>query len=91
MTDTRWTPGPWVATDKRHTPRNDMIVETDKINGPLAPNNWRIASVAAANDRGEANAHLIAASPTMADYIRRCAEAGDDEARTIWESINATA
>lgn len=37
----------------------------------------------------EANARLIAAAPTMHEYIARRAEAGDNEAKKILESINA--
>lgn len=34
---------------------------------------------------GEANARLIAAAPELADYVRRHADAGDEEARALWE------
>jgi hypothetical protein len=37
----------------------------------------------------EANARLIAASPTMAEYIQRKADAGDHEASAIMETIHA--
>ena len=33
----------------------------------------------------QANAHLIAACPTMLDYIKRQADAGDQEALSIWK------
>ena len=38
----------------------------------------------------EANARLIAASPTMYEYIVRRAEIGDSEAKSILETINAS-
>lgn len=38
-------------------------------------------------DQARANASLIAATPTAADYIRRKAEGGDEEAQQIWEMI----
>ena len=37
----------------------------------------------------EANARLIAAAPTMHEYIAKRADAGDNEAKQILESINA--
>jgi len=37
----------------------------------------------------DANARLIAASPTMADYLRELAGAGDTRAAAILESIDA--
>jgi hypothetical protein len=36
-----------------------------------------------------ANARLIAASPTMAEYIQRKADEGDEEAARIMETIHA--
>lgn len=41
------------------------------------------------NKCGQANARLIAAAPTMAEYIKRRADAGDVEATTILEAIHA--
>jgi hypothetical protein len=38
---------------------------------------------------GNVNAQLIAAAPTMADYIHKRAEAGDEEAAQIWRQVNA--
>ena len=37
----------------------------------------------------KANARLIAAAPTMHEYIAKRADAGDNEAKQILESINA--
>lgn len=41
------------------------------------------------NEERRANAHLIAAAPTMAAYIERRALAGDADAIALWEAINA--
>lgn len=38
----------------------------------------------------EANARLIAASPTMYDFISRRAAEGDAEARKIMEAVDAS-
>jgi hypothetical protein len=40
-------------------------------------------------DQQIANARLIAASPTMFDYVKRRADEGDAEAISIVENINA--
>ena len=40
-------------------------------------------------DEVAANARLIAASPTMYDYLVECAQSGDARAASIVEAINA--
>lgn len=40
-------------------------------------------------ERAHANAHLIAAAPCMAGYVRKRADAGDPEAIELWGRINA--
>lgn len=80
------TPGPWAVVGNR-----TKYVEARLISG-------LIQEVAAcgptAADKGygpqqEANARLIAAAPTMHEYIAKRADAGDNEAKQILESINA--
>ena len=80
------TPGPWAVVGNR-----TKYVEARLISG-------LIQEVAAcgptAADEGygqqqEANARLIAAAPTMHEYIAKRADAGDNEAKQILESINA--
>ena len=81
-----FTPGPWVVVG-----RLTKYVEA-RLVGRL------IQEVAACGptmaDEGygqqqEANARLIAAAPTMHEYIAKRADAGDNEAKQILESINA--
>lgn len=78
-----FTPGPWHYLDIGE------IVPSDSDGYPNA--DVRICYMATpgsainAHERLEANAHLIAAAPTMAGYIQRKAEAGDNEAQEIWE------
>ena len=80
------TPGPWAVVGNR-----TKYVEARLISG-------LIQEVAACGptmaDEGygqqqEANARLIAAAPTMHEYIAKRADAGDNEAKQILESINA--
>ena len=81
-----FTPGPWVVVG-----RLTKYVEARLVGG-------LIQEVAACGptmaDEGygqqqEANARLIAAAPTMHEYIAKRADAGDNEAKQILESINA--
>ena len=80
------TPGPWVVVGNL-----TKYVEARLVGG-------LIQEVAACGptmaDEGygqqqEANARLIAAAPTMHEYIAKRADAGDNEAKQILESINA--
>ena len=81
-----FTPGPWVVVGNL-----TKYVEARLVGG-------LIQEVAACGptmaDEGygqqqEANARLIAAAPTMHEYIAKRADAGDNEAKQILESINA--
>lgn len=69
-----------------------------RIRGTALGGRYKIANVltpvydgVAAREAQEtrANARLIAASPTMYEYIERRAEAGDSDAAAILEAINA--
>jgi hypothetical protein len=80
------TPAPWVVgpvddTVVTHLGRDGVRYEIAAIDGDYnSPDEWPTM---------EANARLIAAAPTMADYIERKAEAGCKEAASILEQINA--
>lgn len=72
------TPGPWRAEkpewmDHPIVMRGDGGVVAKMIDRPTA----------------EADAHLIAASPTMYDYLVERAQSGDARAASIVEAINA--
>jgi hypothetical protein len=71
-----WTPGPWQVN-----PQDHRFVEVD---GGRA-----IASAYGRDSEALGNGLLIAAAPTMADYIKRRASDGCEEAAKIWETINA--
>ena len=73
---TDWTPGPW------------------KVGGPTGFVNQisiepAIGIVYGAGQEVAANARLIAAAPTMYEYIASSASNGCAEARKIMEAINA--
>lgn len=76
--ETKFTPGPW----ERREGAEWIIDSTNAGYG-------RVASVGLGRDEAVANAHLIAAAPTMAGYIKRKADEGCKEAAHIWEQINA--
>lgn len=84
MSKTPWTPGPWTF----YAPAS----WTDGLGyiRPLAEDGREIAHHGdshRASAENLANARLIAASPTMADYIKRKAAAGCPEAQQIWEGL----
>lgn len=78
------TPGPWrvgPVDDTRVTAADGS--EVAQIDGDYnEPDLWPIM---------EANARLIAAAPTMADYIRKRAAEGDAEAISIMEAVDGNA
>ena len=69
-----FTPGPWhIANGVQIRSNRDQIAKI-----------WMMR-----NGEGRENARLIAAAPTMHEYIAKRADAGDNEAKQILESINA--
>lgn len=77
-----FTPGPWEAA--RRLGRTNRVISTDG----KANDGFLIASAHGPDQ--EANAHLMAASPTMFEFIERKAAEGDVEARGIVEAIHAS-
>ena len=87
-----WTPGPWRALHPRETLQAGFKIacEGKKQHGggnaicTVRPANrsWE------AEDEAEANARLIAASPTMAEYIKKQADKGDADAAEILAIIS---
>lgn len=84
------TPGPWSIvkhTRQSHEPldrKDDFTIKA--ANGDSIVFEATGAHAAYAT---EANANLIAASPTMAEYIQRKADEGDQEAIAIMEMVHA--
>jgi hypothetical protein len=94
---TCFTPGPWrVVIDDDGNPLSGRpsVVASDEFDCGIVhwdgfvQTYWRSA-------RGDkeihANAHLISASPTMAEYIKDMADRGDERAIEIWRLVNGTA
>lgn len=88
--ETKFTPGPWEALPQNGA--GPMIVHRFETGNQMQPTGLRLIAhmLARGNSlqQDQANARLIAAAPTMADYIRIRAADGDAEAMKIWESIN---
>lgn len=94
MSETKWTPGPWryeLDGGPDNDMRNAVLAEINDLwvaacyrSGTL-PRDERSAD---AEREAEANARLIAAAPTMADYIKRQAANGCVEAAQLLEQIN---
>ena len=88
------TPGPWTvaAFDGRAVGApHSHIVGTD--GRPVAYASAGRMNEADLNGAGEAsaNARLIAAAPTLYDFVARISQSGDNEARQILEAINGHA
>ena len=82
------TPGPWLIEWNAAQGGEGHYITDSKDMGELS----RIAAVLFHDDAdGEtrANARLIAASPTMYDYLVERAQSGDARAASIVEAINA--
>ena len=82
------TPAPWLIEWNAAQGGEGHYITDSKDMGELS----RIAAVLFHDDAdGEtrANAHLIAASPTMYDYLVERAQSGDARAASIVEAINA--
>ncbi len=93
-----FTPGPWTAHPPATKGRQWGIVKDGNYDPSIGARR-RIALLGSpksyddgtANDEDRANAYLIAAAPTMAEYIKKRADAGDEEAAALWRLANGTA
>ena len=77
-----FTQGPFSVAETRH--KYDIVIRGPK-NEPIA----LVLIAGFSKKEGAANATLLAAAPTMHEYIAKRADAGDNEAKQILESINA--
>ena len=83
MSETKHVTGPWKVVDRSqfNMRANDPKWEIDDAAGKQ--HYWIALAI------NEADARLIAAAPTMHGYIKKRSLAGDLEARTILEQIDA--
>jgi hypothetical protein len=82
MSAFKGTPGPWsVGAEDADNGEIEIISEARPYVCMVLPGEI--------DDTTAANARLIAAAPTMHEYIAKRADAGDNEAKQILESINA--
>lgn len=92
---TKHTEGPWKKAERLNGPWWHISAESSGL-GP-GQGRQAVACVHGVSKRGakayaemfEANARLIAAAPTMYEYIASSASNGCAEARKIMEAINA--
>jgi hypothetical protein len=75
-----WTPGPW----KLHPWGSGKGYEIETEAALVASVQREMAGSAT-----EANARLIAASPSLAEYVQRKADEGDEEATRLMETVHA--
>lgn len=81
----KWIPGPWwVESDADEEVEGTLYICHEGTDSP----DTTICAFEGYDKDDEANAHLIAAAPEMAGYIKRRADDGCPEAAAIWEIIN---
>lgn len=92
MSAFKGTPGPWIVVDMGGGSHPFYVRhEYRRRGGPnLHGSAGAVAKLPSSKfHNAAANARLIAAAPTMHEYIAKRADAGDNEAKQILESINA--
>lgn len=94
MNEHEFTPGPWVA---RKSKWGDLCIHAPTIEQQTGLDYVIVQDVGGDSTdhpkygTPDANARLIAAAPSMYDFVRRAAEAGDGVAKTILEAIHGRA
>lgn len=91
MSEQKHTSGPWTVGQLRGNDGSHRVMSPI---GRIGTVDYRGSSTKriisdAPDAEGAANAHLIAASPTMFDYISKRAQSGDLEAAEIIKGIYA--
>lgn len=88
MSEMKHTPGPWFVERQIQNYRSGAtaLCITSRGEGQVAQTVASIVSI----DSGKANARLIAAAPTMYEYISSSASNGCAEAREMLEAIHAS-
>jgi hypothetical protein len=84
------TPGPWEVVQLDHA----IVVRTESPSKTqYGASRYAVIGGFDRNDHEQlaeafANAHLIAAAPSMAEYIKKRSEEGCQEATLLWEQLN---
>ena len=91
------TPGPWdyVPANEHHGPYvttdyGTTVADLYVLSEPVVWSSETRKPIPFMGEMAEANARLIAAAPTMFDYIAARAADGDPEATQIMKSLKAT-
>lgn len=93
MSADKFTPGPWTACFSSYNKINNGFHITASPHGsvrPIVRCTWSLSDGEAETENLTANAHLIAAAPCMAEYIKRKADSGDEEAAILWRRANGS-
>lgn len=96
MTENKHTPGPWKYSFESPAVDSVWAIVTDRAGGIIAnvnPETGPDATSAPATRKmpADANARLIAAAPTMYNFVASKAASGDNEALAIMGAINGNA
>lgn len=93
---TQYTPGPWVITYKTQSDYPHMYITHDSetrsqiIADLHCPVNIDAGGNTYSNMNKQANARLIAASPTLYEYARQQAENGCEKAKSMLALLHLT-
>lgn len=105
MSENGWVKGPWRFAEVWRPPVGNFKIDDERkdangnifwgysVTGSGDHGEHILPTLAAVHNFPNnmlANARLIAAAPTMAEYIGKRASDGDVEASKIWEAINAS-
>lgn len=76
--------GPWISVRDKEV--NEILIKTKKGRKFIA--SLDLHSIKTGTEENCANARLIAASPSMYDFIKSKAEKGDEDAKALLADIN---
>lgn len=83
MSGEKWTPGPWIVDFDLYDEEGPLDVP--EVNGRILDQDNCIVCQAST----EANAFLIAAAPTLFEYVNKCAMNGCKEAEHIIKGVTS--
>lgn len=90
MSESKWTPAPWRVVRPNHNPKEVYVRDDGGLiaQGPF-PTHWEGQDERFAKevDQYEANAHLIAAAPDLAEALEKLINSLEN---TTWSSWQAT-
>lgn len=90
MTEQKWTSGPWKvqSVETEGDLIGSVFIVGDNLGGLVgAAHAWPTEIDSGDFSRVEANARILAAAPSMAEYIKTHADKGDEDAKVLYARI----